>query len=279
MKKTDTPETPIKNEKAAAQLAQQRAGRNSVRTTPLTLVQPVRNAVNILRHLAASPQEVSATQIARSLDINASTCFNILRTLVYLEVVDFDGTTKGYKSGLGAVHLANSASLIEQGKGAELFARIEQLAHEYSVTMMIFRRLGEDRLVASHVVDSPAPVRVHVRVGQRFPLLAGSAGRVWAAFGGLDRVQIQAHWPTIRWNHPPMLPDFLRQVERTKKNHWAVDDQEHVAGMVSVSIPLLRLDGSLLSILTAAWPTGHMSKATIRDFTAELEKLTPNTMK
>src|SRR5438876_5359402 len=74
---------------------------------PSTVVKPVDNAIRILRYLAVIRQSSTVTIIARELKINPSTCFNILRTLVWNGVVDFDATTKSYKTGPGAIDLAN----------------------------------------------------------------------------------------------------------------------------------------------------------------------------
>ena len=53
-------------------------------------VKPVVNAVRILRYLTQKGAPERAADIARHLAINPSTCFNILRTLVAEDVVDFN---------------------------------------------------------------------------------------------------------------------------------------------------------------------------------------------
>ena len=73
-------------------------------TSPVT-VKPVVNAVRILRYLTHTGAPERAADIARHLSINPSTCFNILRTLVAEDVVDFNGRSKTYSAGLGLARL------------------------------------------------------------------------------------------------------------------------------------------------------------------------------
>ena len=49
------------------------------------------------------------TQIARQLAINPSTCFAILRTLVWEGMLEFDGHAKAYEVGTGVTKLAEAA--------------------------------------------------------------------------------------------------------------------------------------------------------------------------
>ena len=83
-------------------------------TSGTVIVKPVVNAVRILRHLAHTGAPERAADIARHLSINPSTCFNILRTLVAEDVVDFNGLSKTYSAGLGLARLVEQ--LVTQGQ-------------------------------------------------------------------------------------------------------------------------------------------------------------------
>ena len=57
------------------------------------LVGALVGGLRILRHLTDQPAPLGVTRIARDLQLNASTCFNLLRTLVHEGLVNFDETT------------------------------------------------------------------------------------------------------------------------------------------------------------------------------------------
>lgn len=240
---------------------------------PPTLVRPVSNAIDILRLLAATAQPSTVTLIARELKLNASTCFNILRTLAYTGVIDFDPATRTYSTGLGAIDLANKALLTDAATTATTNPGLQRLASTYSVSVMVLRRVSEDRLTLVSLIDSTAPVRIHIRLGQRFPLLVGSNGRVWAAFGGISAEQIRRQWPAVRWNNPMPLDDYRAQVALVLKRKLATDDGDHVAGMFTASVPIFRDDGTLHYTLSVGWARGQHDKATTRRIVSELKQV------
>ena len=252
---------------------QLRLDRSAEPAQPTTLVRPVRNAINVLRLLAASRQHLTATHVGRALELNGSTCFNILRTLVYMGVIEFDSGTKTYRTGLGAVELADKSLLTDRGVEPDTFAQLQELAQDFSVTVMVFRRISDSRTMVTGLIDSTAPVRIHVRLGQRFPLLAGSTGRVWAAFGEVSDKQVELQWPEIRWNNAPTPREYRAQVATVRMKRVATDDGGHVPGMYTVSAPVLRPGGSLLSVVTIGWPRGQLDAKTLRQLMARLKPL------
>lgn len=242
---------------------------------PATIVKPVDNAIRILRHLALTGRPSTVTLISRELKINPSTCFNILRTLVWNGMLEFDRDTKSYTLGLGAVDLANRA-LLRGGGGNFLNVMqpsLERLAIDYGVTVTIWRRIGEDRQMLVHIVESGAAVRLHVRLSQRLPLLVGANGRVMAAFGGLDEDEIRERFPLLKWSRPVDIEDYLAQVAKAREKGWAVDEGNHVAGTWSVAAPIFNTAGIIRGTLVATTVTGQHDKKTTQKIVAEVVRL------
>ena len=77
-------------------------------------------AATILRFLRATQGPATVTQITRAVKINPSTCFNILRTLIQEDFVQFDATAKTYQLSLGRVALAPAVGV--GGPGGREFA-------------------------------------------------------------------------------------------------------------------------------------------------------------
>jgi len=242
---------------------------------PATIVKPVDNAIRILRHLALTGVPSTVTLIARELRINPSTCFNILRTLVWNGMLEFDRNTKSYSIGLGAVDLANRA-LLKGGGGGVLAAMqplLERFAHDYSVTVTVWRRIGEDRVMLVHIVDSATAVRIHLRLSQRLPLLIGAGGRIMGAFGGLDEAEIKRRFPLLRWSRPVDLKTYLAQVKAAHEKGWAIDEGNHVAGLLSIAAPIFNAEHTLRGFLVATMLVGQHDKKTTQKITAEVVRL------
>ncbi|MDE8654516.1 IclR family transcriptional regulator [Novosphingobium album (ex Liu et al. 2023)] len=209
-----------------------------------TLVKPVSNAINILRFLAAEGRPATSTQIARHLGINASTCFNILRTLAHEGMVSFDNVAKTYGIGLELGKLAGTA--LQQGERLSA-ARplLHDFAEEFGVTMALWRRVGSDRMVLTIVEHSSSALSIVMREGQRLPVLLGSSGRVVATHLGLTKRQVQKEFKSLRWASPLSFETFWEEAERATEVGWATDRGNFAAGIQTVAAPVYEPGGRI----------------------------------
>lgn len=251
----------------------ERSKRAAVAPMPATIVRPVDNAIRILRYLSLIQNPTTLTSIARELKINASTCFNILRTLVWNGVLEFDSTTKGYRTGPGAVDLANRALLRTTNAVERMRPHLERFVQTYELTVSVWRRIGEDRKMLVLLVDRPTGFRLHARIGQRLPLLAGASGRVMAACGGLEETEIRSQFPTVRWGRPLSISEFLEDVRKVHKTGWAIDDDLYLPGATSVAAPIYNLQGTLRATLSATMLRGQHDRKTVKEIALEVKKL------
>ena len=76
---------------------------------PEKLVGALASGLAIVRYLAVARAPVGASRIARHLELNSSTCHNLLKTLVHERLVVFDESNQTYCVGLGVVELAKGA--------------------------------------------------------------------------------------------------------------------------------------------------------------------------
>lgn len=213
------------------------------------------------------------TRIARELKINPSTCFNILRTLVWNGVLDFDPHTKSYRTGLGAIDLANRALLGNVDIGALVEPALERIADRFAVTTMIWRRTGEDRMMLVAIADSNAAVHINLRLGQRLPLLLGASGRIMAAFGGLSDAEIRRRVGRLKWSRPLTPAQYLTQVHGARKVGWAADDGNYVSGMQTVAAPIFNQAATLRGVVAAAMFRGQHERKTVKLIVDEVRTL------
>src|SRR3989442_4853113 len=136
------------------------AARAKPKAAPGTVtVKPVVNAIRILRHLTQTGAPERAADIARHLSINPSTCFNILRTLVSEDVVDFNALSKTYSARLRLAQLVEQ--LVTHGQRLQLaLPLMRDLAAEFGVTVTLWRRLGVDRIVLVNSESSPTDLHI-----------------------------------------------------------------------------------------------------------------------
>jgi DNA-binding IclR family transcriptional regulator len=242
-------------------------------TTPFpNRVKPVSNAISILRHLSKSHQPATVTQLARQLSINPSTCFNLLRTLVWENLVDFDEPSKSYSVGLGVVKLAEG-TLTEADRLLSLKPRMREVAERFHVTLLLWRRVGDDRMLLVSVENSSADLQIHLRTGQRLPLLIGATGRVVASHLGLSKQQLKDKFRLLRWARRLGFEEYWRDVQTAGERGWAVDDGYFGTGTTTVAAPIFDRAGRASHSIVAIMFRDQHDSAAIRRIAQELVQL------
>lgn len=242
-------------------------------------VKPVSNAIRILRHLSQAGLPERSVDIARILGINPSTCFNILRTLVMEDVVDFNPLSKRYSVGLGLARLVGQ--LVTQGERVQ-FAKplLQDLANRLRVTVTLWRRMGPDRMVIVSSAASPTDVRIDMAEGQRLPILMGASGRLFATQVDLDDEQVQEGFERIRWARPLPFPVYRDDVQLAAQRGWAVDDGYFSVGILAIAAPVYSPSGAIDFTVSAVLFRGQRDEQGIDDvgralveFSSELDKV------
>ncbi|MEX0407293.1 IclR family transcriptional regulator [Aquibium sp. LZ166] len=241
-------------------------------STKQVIVKPVESAIRILRLLGNSGRPSTVTIIARELAINTSTCFNILRTLVASNVLDFDADTKTYAISTGAIGVANSA-ILTGGVAGEMQRRMEEVAHRYGITVGLWRRVGEDRVLLVWLVESPTAVRIMLRLGQRLPLLIGASGRVMCAFSKFDAEEIERRFASLRWHAPLSLQQYLSEVAQTAQQGYAIDNGTFIRGALGIAAPIFERDRSVRSIVSSTSFVGQHDSGDVNRIAEEVKRL------
>ena len=128
---------------------------------PEKLVGALSSGLSVLRYLAATASPVGVTRIARDLELNSSTCFNLLKTLVHERLVSFDERTKTYAISIGLVELAKGA--LEQASVVRMLRpHLEAIAQARAQSLLADHRRVREAAEArgSYQVTASLPVDV-----------------------------------------------------------------------------------------------------------------------
>lgn len=235
------------------------------------IVKPVVNAIRILRFLTTSGSPERAADIARELALNPSTCFNTLRTLVAEEMLDFDPLSKTYTTGLGLAKLVEH--LVTQGQRLEVVRPLmQEFAAAHHVTVTLWRRMGNERIVLVSSETSPGDLRIDMAIGQRLPMLMGASGRLFAAHLELDEARLRAAFDKIRWPRPLTFEEYRQQVADARTRGWAVDDGYFSPGILAVAAPVADRSGAIAYAVSAVTFRGQHGSDEIDKLGAALRK-------
>lgn len=232
-------------------------------------VNALARGIAILRYLEAREEPVGVVHIARDLGINASTCFNLLRTLAHERLVVFDSATKKYAPGLGLLELARG--VLKQGGHVRLVhPRLEHIADQYSVTVMLWQLVSPDRALLVDLAESPTPIRVHMNVGQRLPSLIGALGRCFAAHLGLPKQRVREMFKELRWQNPPTFNQYWSEVEQARRDGFAVDVGHYNKNFTTVGAAILGPDGVATMAISAIAFSNDLDQARLLRLASDL---------
>lgn len=198
----------------------------------------IATTIAILRHLGAMEQPAGVNAIARDLNVPPSSCFKILKHLQQADLAEFDEQTKCYSLGSQAIVLAARA-LDPANAFSQLRRDLEEFSSQYAVSLGFWRRVAHDRVMLAGFIDGRSPMRIHMTVGQRVPLLIGAVGRAFAAASDMSEQDIAAVFPALRWQKPLSLAEYCAQVDQVRATGYAVDVDNFAVG-VSVAATVLK---------------------------------------
>ena len=227
-------------------------------------------AIAILRHLAGSdPQGVNA--IARAIALSPSSCFNILKTLAAEEFVIFDPHSKHYRLGSAPSKLFTGGADFANWK-TWLIERLGQIAAHHAVSCGLWEIRGR-HLVLIDAIDSPTSTRIHLSTGQRLPIYLGAMGRCIVAHEHPDRERIGAILAELRWQAPPTIDGYLKDLAAARKNGWAVDDGNYLRGVTTLAAAIADEHGKIGYCVTSILFSGQHDRTTLREIGGALALL------
>ena len=126
---------------------------------------------------------------------------------------------------------------------------LNQLAQTYGATVIGVEASGLEHMIVVALARSDSPLRVHVDIGSRFPALISATGRCVAAFSSYPRAEIQARFARLRWDNPPALTAWWKEVRAARSAGYAVDDGQYIRGVTIVAAPVRMPNGSINALV------------------------------
>ena len=236
-----------------------------------SMVPAVSRAAAILRLLGRSAEPVGVQAIARALDIVPSTCLHILRTLVAEEFVRVDPVTKLYSLNAGVLLLARQW-LSQDRFSAIAQPALDRIARQYGATAIGVQIVGLEHMIVVAMARSETMIQLHTQIGSRFPATISASGRCLAAFGGHSREDLHRRFKRLRWDNAPTLDEWEAQVEQTRRNGYAVDPGNYMAGITVVAAPVFGVGGRLSHCLVVVGISGQLQSATLARIGSDLRE-------
>jgi DNA-binding IclR family transcriptional regulator len=136
---------------------------------------------------------------------------------------------------------------------------VERLARVTGESAQLYVREGDRRLCVDSV-ESESELRTIVGIGTELPITAGSAGKVFLAFGpqaGTEELVAKAERLTPA---TPVGVRLLRQLATVRRLGWASSAGEREPGVGSISAPVFEPMGALLAVVSISGPEQRVGR-------------------
>lgn len=217
-------------------------------------VRAVDRALDILLCFTET-NELSLTQIARSVSLNKSTVHRLLASLEGKGFLIRDPATEKYRLGFRLWEL--SAHLVRESDPAILFRQeMENLRDKLDETVSLYVRDGKER-VRIQAVESMQTIRRVAPIGARLPLSVGASSKVLVAF---EEQSIQDYiLDDPLWPLSIDKGDYMEQLRRIRMNGYATSVEERELGTSAVAAPVFNRMGKLVGALCVSGPATRLN--------------------
>lgn len=237
----------------------------------MPVIQALDRALSILELFDEGTAELKITEISARTGLHKSTAHSLLKTMQRRGYIEQDAESGKYRLGLS---LLDKGNLVLQRLDIRTAAKphLAALSADTGQTTHLVVFDGAEGIYIDKVDGEKAAIR-YSRIGRRVPLHSSAAGKALLAF--LPRAEADALIASYRLfeQTPRTITDaalLAEELERVRRQGFAVDDQENEAGVRCAAVPIYGSGGAL---------AGSMSLSTLvsvvdeREFAAYIERL------
>jgi DNA-binding IclR family transcriptional regulator len=195
----------------------------------------LKKAIGIIKLIAREHRALGVTEIARSLSISKSTTFGILKSLEEEGFLAKNPSSKKYSTGSTLFELSRK---ILRTPDVAVTARphLQRLLEAVDETVFLGIR-EEETVKVLDVLEPRKEFKISSSLGSRLPLMAGVVGKIFLASMGEGEVRELLSKKGLRQfteNSIVSTDLFLRELERTRVDGYAVDLEEYLKGVRAV---------------------------------------------
>lgn len=261
---------------AERQAAQQRRKRGRPRAMrPAGSGQPVQALDRGLQVLEALAREGSATlsDLALRVGMPPSTAHRLLMTLQGHGFVAFDEALQEWSVGIGAFRVGSTYLLrtnLVDGSRRSLRALMEETGETANLAI-----IEGEQLVYVSQVETQNPIRAFFRPGTRSQMHVSGIGKAVLAHMSrrdVERILRKTGLPGFTPRSLTSPEALFADLALTAARGWALDNEEHHAGMRCVAAPVFNAFGEPFAGLSVSGPAVRFSDAAIQRAAAAVKR-------
>lgn len=225
------------------------------------MVKSVSRALDIIAMVSLKKGGLGVTEIANQMDINKSSVYRILSTLVQYGYIEQDIETGRYK--LGYAFLTISSKLLESiDLRTEAKPYLQLLENETNevIHLVVF---DQGEVVYIEKLEGNELLRMHSRVGKRAPMHCTSVGKaILANLSKAEAIDILERKGMPRHTDDTItdLDQFLKELDAVREQGYALDLEENEHGITCIAAPIFDHSGNVYASVSISGTTERMTK-------------------
>ncbi|MPZ25964.1 MAG: helix-turn-helix domain-containing protein [Micromonosporaceae bacterium] len=227
-------------------------------------VPAIERAALVLRRLSTDGAQ-TLSELVETLQLNKSTVYYLLQSMVAVGWVRFDEATRGYALGPELVELGLSATgQLDDLQVARRY--LTELLSTIDATLVLYRRFDRYEVSILDKLERVGRVRITFQVGVHLPIQSGSFGRAFLAYDPPEVVDdvLARGLRSFTPKSETSVERFREQLAQTRAQGWAVDHEGYVLGVSTVSAPIFAGDELRLVAAAVSFTAGLGDAATRR---------------
>jgi len=244
-----------------------------VDATAVTGVQSIDRMILIVELLSMHPKGASLTEICGETSLPKGTVSRMLGALISHGYVIQEPDTKRYRLTMRMFEIgsrvAGSANILSVAR-----PYLEYLSSVSGEAVHLVSRVNDEVVYLYKEEASNSIVRMSSFVGLRNPMYCTGVGKSILAFLPDDEMRgIWSRTVPIRFTSSTIttLEDMEAEILRIRQRGYAIDDEEHEAGVRCVAAPILDFNGNPVAAISLSAPAVRLNDA-------EIEKYAPMVM-
>ena len=220
----------------------------------------VLNAIDAIDELGRSSSGMGVRELARVLRLTPATTQRVLSSLEECRVVRQDSETLRYLLDVRLLEIvAAQKGNFSLGETARRhMIRLQERTRE-TVFLGILDR-GE--VVIVERIDSPQALRMASELGTREPLHCTALGKAMLAGMGADEAEsaiVDAPLQAFTARTLTTKRALRAELAKTAKRGWAIDDEEHIAGVRCIAAAIRNDQGRVIGAISSAGPVVRLT--------------------
>ena len=219
---------------------------------------PLLRSLALLERVVAAEAPLTLAEAAQDAGLPKPTVYRMLAALEGAGLLMRE--PGGRRVGAGPRLTRLALSTLRQGARGPRRAILQALAASIGETVNLTTIEGSD-VVYLDRVESEWPLRIALQPGSRVPLHCSASGKLLLALmPAARRKRLVDALPLSRHTAQTIVdrPDLARELARIREARVAVDNEEFIAGLVCVAVPVALADGRVVASVAVQAPVARM---------------------